>query len=115
MIECELRTVHLILGNESTNMPETNPVSETQQIAFKLAEYLTQALCFSGSLRPDTDLLEEGLVDSLMILDVVEHIHATYGVSLNADDLKPQHFRSTAAMSELLMARRTSAQQISMS
>ncbi len=82
-------------------------MSETQQIAFQLAEYLNQALCLSGSLRPDTDLLEEGLVDSLMILDLVEHIHATYGLRLSPGDLKPQHFRSAAAISELVMARRT--------
>ena len=90
-------------------------MSETQQIAFQIAEHLDQALCLSGSLRPDTDLLEEGIVDSLMIMDLVEHIHATYGLRLNPADLKPLHFRSTMALSELVVATRTASNHVPVS
>ena len=36
---------------------------EVQQIACQVTEYLRQTICFSGSLTPETDLLEEGLAD----------------------------------------------------
>ncbi len=88
---------------------------ETQQIAYQVTEYLNQTLCLSGSLTPDTDLLEEGLVDSLMILDLVEHLRTTYSVHLTAGDSKQQHFRSARALSELVVAKREAAPQVSMS
>lgn len=88
---------------------------ETRQIAFQLTEFLNEALCLSGKLKPETDLLDEGLVDSLMIMDLVEHIRATYGLRLSSADLRPQHFRSAMTLSELVAARLDAAQQVSMS
>ncbi len=88
---------------------------EVQQIACQVTEYLRQTICFSGSLTPETDLLEEGLADSMMILDLVEHLRATYGVHLTAADIRPQHFRSAKSLSELVVAKCHAAQQVSMS
>jgi acyl carrier protein len=87
---------------------------EARQVAFQIAAYLNQALCLSGSLKPDTDMLDEGLVDSLMIMDLVEHLRLTYGVHLSGGDLKPQHFRSANTMSDLVVARFKAAEHISM-
>jgi acyl carrier protein len=88
---------------------------ESHETAIQIADYLSQALCFSGTLHPDTDLLDEGLVDSLMIMNLVEHIQMTYGVRITAADLTPQNFRSAMAMSDLVVAKRNAVQQVSVS
>jgi acyl carrier protein len=100
--------------NFHTN-PEIITVSGTQETAVQITEYLSQALCFSGTLQPDTDLLEEGLVDSLMIMNLVEHIRMTYGVRIAATDITPSNFRSAMAMSELVAAKQNDVRQVSMS
>ncbi len=88
---------------------------ETMEIAFQIAAYLRQALCFSGTLQPDTDLLDEGLVDSLMIMNLVEHLQVTYGVQLTAADLTPKNFRSAMALNELVVAKRNAVQLVTVS
>jgi acyl carrier protein len=88
---------------------------DNQTTADRITEYLTEALCYPGQLEPDTDLLDAGLVDSLMIMDLVEHLQVTYGLHITAADLKPQNFRSATAMSQLVARKQNASSQLSVS
>jgi len=42
----------------------------------------------------DTPLLENGILDSLGVLDLIEFIEGKFAIGVNDDDLLPENFRS---------------------
>jgi acyl carrier protein len=57
------------------------------------------------NVTADTDLLESGLLDSLLLIDLILHVEETYGVQFGSDDVDPANFRTVAAMVNLLLKR----------
>lgn len=55
---------------------------------------------------PDTDLIEEGLLDSLMLVELIVHLEEHYGIAVELDDLELDHFRSLRRLSEFIVASR---------
>lgn len=59
-------------------------------------------------VRPDiefeeeTQLIDEGVLDSLDILTIVTAIGETFGVDIDIDDLEPENFNSVEAMLALI-------------
>ena len=53
----------------------------------------------------DTDLIDGGLLDSLLLTDLILHIEERYGVAFDAGDVSPANFRSVAAMVDLVLGR----------
>jgi acyl carrier protein len=43
-----------------------------------------------------TDLLESGLLDSLLLMDLIFHIEEAYGVRFDSDNVNPSNFRTIA-------------------
>jgi acyl carrier protein len=54
----------------------------------------------------DSDLLESGFVDSLLVMELVAFIREKFDVTLGASDLAPRHFRSAARLTDLVTSRR---------
>jgi acyl carrier protein len=50
----------------------------------------------------DDSLLEAGIVDSLGVIEIVSMIEQDLGVTLEDDELMPEHFASIAAISKLI-------------
>lgn len=75
-----------------------------QDIEQRLLQYLRQE-CHQ-QLDADSDLLESGHVDSLLVMDLVAFIKVQFDVTLSAPDLAPRNFRSVARLSELVTSRR---------
>jgi D-alanine--poly(phosphoribitol) ligase subunit 2 len=67
----------------------------------KLLEVLTE-------LRPDIDftaeeaLIDDGILDSFDVVNIVSELSATFGVKITARHLKPENFNSAKAMWELI-------------
>lgn len=57
-------------------------------------------------LRDGDDLLEEGILDSLGVLDVVAFIEREFGITVADDDLVPEHFRSVERLAAFVRGRR---------
>lgn len=51
---------------------------------------------------PDTDLIEEGLLDSLMLVELIVHLEDRYGIEVSLDDLELDHFRSLRRVSQFI-------------
>lgn len=81
--------------------------AETDLIVSRLAGHLTEALCLPAPPSPDTDLLAAGLVDSLMIMDVVTYIESTWKIHLEPSDIRPNHFRTVRAIGDLIAGKLT--------
>lgn len=50
------------------------------------------------NIQDDDQLLENGLLDSLGILDVVTYLEEEFGISISDDDLTPENFQSIRTM-----------------
>ncbi|WP_433802916.1 acyl carrier protein [Actinomycetospora sp. CA-084318] len=47
---------------------------------------------------PDTDLVEEGLLDSLALVSLIVALEAEFGVIVDLDEFDPDDFRTVSAM-----------------
>ncbi|MEU3510075.1 acyl carrier protein [Streptomyces longwoodensis] len=52
----------------------------------------------TSDLTPDFDLIANGVVDSLGLVRVVSHLSSAYAIPVDDIPLKPEHFRSIAAI-----------------
>ena len=61
-----------------------------------------------GDLHPDvdfstaTDLIDEGILDSLDIVTLVTEIHAEFDVAIPAEEIVPENFNSAEALWALI-------------
>ena len=79
---------------------------QPQDIERGLLGYLQQEV--DHQIEANSDLLDAGYVDSLLVMELVSFIKARFQVSLTASDLAPRHFRSVARLSDLVANRRPS-------
>ena len=56
-------------------------------------------------IRDDDDLLEEGILDSVGVLDVVGFIEREFAVAAADEDLVPDNFRSLASLAAFIESR----------
>jgi len=50
----------------------------------------------------EDSLLESGIVDSLGVLELVEFLERTFGISVTEEDLLPENFDSIRRMAEMV-------------
>lgn len=57
------------------------------------------------SLEPDDDLLEEGILDSIVIFQVVHFMEKTYGIRIEDQEITLENFRNVSSMGRLVERR----------
>ena len=72
----------------------------------KIIEILTE-------LRPEFDFaqegvnfIEEGMLDSFDVVNLVNDLDATYGISIDGEDIVPENFATIDAIEQLLRKNR---------
>jgi acyl carrier protein len=55
----------------------------------------------------ETDLVGTGLLDSLALVELIEQLAETFGVSISTDDLELENFRSIASIARFVAGRAT--------
>ncbi len=69
---------------------------------------MEQLLEILSSLHPDvdfataTDLVDEGILDSLDIVTLVTEIHSEFDVAIPAEEIVPENFNSAEALMALI-------------
>ena len=53
----------------------------------------------------ETDLLGTGLIDSLTLVELLEQLRETFGVSISTDELEVENFRSIASIARFMAQR----------
>ena len=56
-----------------------------------------------AAVAADTDLIDGGLLDSLLLTDLILHIEERYAVAFDAGDVSPANFRSVAAIVDRML------------
>ena len=64
------------------------------KIEGRLLQWCNARLQLNVPITAETNLLDEGYLDSLLVMDMVVHIEKQYGVAIDSADISPQHFRS---------------------
>ncbi len=59
-----------------------------------------------AAITIDTDLLNEGLLDSLMVMDLVTSIEKRFGLAIDYADIAPQYFRSVRTLATFVASRK---------
>ncbi len=52
---------------------------------------------------PEQDLFASGSFSSLFALELVMHLESAFGIAIEAEDLKLEHFRTVGAMTDLVL------------
>lgn len=62
------------------------------------------------NVTPQTGLLESGLLDSLLLMDLIFHLEELYGIRFESDNIDPSNFLSISAIADLVANRLSAAQ-----
>lgn len=57
------------------------------------------------AIDPEEDLLEQGLIDSLGIVQIIAFVEDSFGVSLGPNDVVPENFSTLNALAGLVESR----------
>ena len=81
-------------------------MTDTSAIVEDLCSFIGSHALSDEPIRPETDLLSSGLLDSMLVIDLVSHVEAAHGVALADADITPKHFRSVTPLAALIVARK---------
>ena len=77
-------------------------ISQSELMA-ELLHFVQSRGARHAEVTSHTDLLESGLLDSLLLMDLIFHIEEVSGIRIEGDQVNPWNFRSIAAIVEFLL------------
>ena len=75
------------------------------QIVESVTEFITQEIIHGSAgkdLDPDLSLLEEGILDSLGLQQLITFLEQKYDITVDDEDLMPENFESVNAIAALI-------------
>jgi acyl carrier protein len=67
--------------------------ADRKQLEADLMQFVRSRSARHAAVNSRTDLLESGLLDSLLLMDLIFHIEEAYGVRFDSDQVNPSNFR----------------------
>ena len=61
------------------------------------------------TLSPDLDLLGEGIIDSMGVMEIVLFAEETFGVTVDEDDVIPGNFRTLTSLARLVLQKQSAS------
>ncbi len=81
-------------------------MTDRQAIVDDLRQFIHAHALGDGAVTGETDLLAAGLLDSMLVIDLISHVEATHGVRIEDSEITPEHFRAVVALAELISQKR---------
>jgi acyl carrier protein len=78
------------------------------QIQEELIEFIVTNYLFGDTARvprDDDSLVEEGIIDSTGILELIEFIGSRFGVEVSESETVPENFGSISSLTEFVMSK----------
>ena len=69
-------------------------MADRKQLEANLIQFVRARGSRHASVTSQTDLLESGLLDSLLLVDLIFHVEETYSVRFESDQVNPSNFRT---------------------
>jgi acyl carrier protein len=82
------------------------------EIATNIRTYIAQNILFSGDDYPYPDeasFLDEGIVDSMNVLELVSFVEDQYGIKVADSDIVPDNFDSVSKLAEFVQVKKAPA------
>lgn len=76
----------------------------TDTVSLEIAAFLTSAYGCEA-LESHTNLFDAGIVNSLMLMDLMTYVSNNYHLDLQADDLKPQNLSTVSDIAAMVIRR----------
>ncbi len=79
------------------------------EIESRIREFIARNLLFTdGGFAPgdDASLLDEGIVDSIGVLELVDFVSTEFGVDVGPDDITPENFDSVNRLAGYIRRKR---------
>jgi len=84
--------------------------TEAADIRRQIHDYIVANFLFdSGDVADDASLVDEGVLDSMGVLEVVMFVEERLGVAVSDEEVLPEHFGSIDALTAFVHRRRTEA------
>jgi acyl carrier protein len=80
-------------------------MTDQPQVESTLLAYLETHHPECGPVKVETDLIESGQLDSLVLIDLLLVLQQNFHVELQPQDISPKNFRSLRAIAALTVAR----------
>jgi acyl carrier protein len=80
--------------------------TDRETIAADLEQFIRARSLGAQPLNSDTDLLGTGLLDSMLIIDLIAHVEKKHGVRIDDAEITPEHFRSISRAADLIARKR---------
>ena len=76
-----------------------------EQIEQQIREYLTANFIFDPSVHPaaDASFMENGIVDSTGILEVIMWVEQTFGLHVEDTEVLPENFDSISSLTDYII------------
>lgn len=75
-----------------------------------IAAYIADNILFSGSVYPhelDASFLENGIIDSMNILELVMFVEEKFGIKVDDEDIVPANFDSVTKLAAYVAGRKS--------
>lgn len=85
-------------------------VPGTSQLVKLLQEFILTQLLFQeqeSDLELDASLIQEGIIDSVGVLELVNHISSTYGIEIHPEEVIPENFDSVRKLAVFIERKRS--------
>ena len=76
---------------------------ELKRVQTELLKFLRERRDLDGVTDAETNLIETGILDSLLVLDVALYIQSAFGVNLGASDVSLANFRTVNSLALLVV------------
>ena len=89
-------------------------MAQTPTIEDRVREFILKQfpLARKNGLKPEDKWLENGLLDSLGILDLVHYLEEEFSIQASDDELVPENFESLSAVVEFTQKKISSLAQV---
>ena len=80
-------------------------MSTTDTIAAALVDYLQSVPGTRGAIDEESDLLDSGILDSLLVMDLVCFLEVRFQVRMQPADINPDNLRSVRRLAHYVTVR----------
>lgn len=85
-------------------------IHHSQQIEPAIRDFIARSLLYSEGGFPyvdDVSFLEEGIIDSLGVMELVEFVTKTFNVKVEQSEVTPAHFDSVVRLAAFVRGKST--------
>jgi len=82
------------------------------EIKDQIKEFIARSILFSDtqfSHSDDASLLQEGIIDSVGVMELVAYVGAEFGVSISPEDVTPENFDSINKLASFIRHKTTAS------